>query len=185
MYKLVTAPLTKAVSLAEAKTHLRVLDTSEDTYIQGIIDAAQEIAESYTNRAFISSTWSYTLDEFPGYIRIMKSSVTAINSVKYIDGDGVEQTLDPTKYGIRYSDPAVIAPLKAWPGTEYGLSKITVEFVAGWADAASVPASIKAAMYLIIAHLYDNRSDVVEGRTVNELPQGSKYLLNQWRVFEF
>jgi hypothetical protein len=40
-------------------------------------------------------------------------------------------------------------------------------------------------MYLIIGHWYENRQDVVTGTQVNEVPQASQYLMEQYKVYEF
>ena len=45
---LVTPPATQPVSLTEAKLHLRVSDTTEDTLITALIAAARERAEAIT-----------------------------------------------------------------------------------------------------------------------------------------
>ena len=42
--------ITEPVTLAEAKLHLRVEHSDEDAYIGGLISAAREYAESFTNR---------------------------------------------------------------------------------------------------------------------------------------
>lgn len=43
--------------------------------------------------------------------------------------------------------------------------------------------TIKAAMLLIVGHLYQNREDTVIGVSVAELPMGSRYLLDLLRAY--
>lgn len=43
--------------------------------------------------------------------------------------------------------------------------------------------TIKAAMLLIIGHLYANREDTVVGVSIAELPMGSRYLLDTIRAY--
>jgi len=59
---------------------------------------------------------------------------------------------------------------------------LIVEYNAGIAAAEDIPAPVKAAALLIIGHLYENRQDVVVGRTANELPKSSEYLLNPYKL---
>lgn len=47
--------MTEPVTLERVKTHLRVVDDSEDEYIAALITAAREYAEKYQNRVFVSS----------------------------------------------------------------------------------------------------------------------------------
>ena len=61
--KLVTAASTYPVTLAEAKLHLRVDSTDEDTLITALITAATEMCEQKTGRAIMQQTWDVTLDK--------------------------------------------------------------------------------------------------------------------------
>lgn len=63
--KISVAPVTEPVSLDEAKLHLRVDLTDEDTLIDTLIAAAREDCEKFQNRAYISQTWELWLDAFP------------------------------------------------------------------------------------------------------------------------
>jgi len=55
------------VSLARAKAHLRVIDTSQDDLIGVLISAAREYAETFTARSFINKGFIQMLDCFPYY----------------------------------------------------------------------------------------------------------------------
>jgi len=37
-------------------------------------------------------------------------------------------------------------------------------------------------MLLIIGHLYENREDVISGKTITEIPMGSRFLLDPYRL---
>ena len=49
----------------------------------------------------------------------------------------------------------------------------------------SIPASIKAAVLLILGTLFDNEADVVVGRSVAQLPLTAERLLQPWRVHPY
>ena len=50
-YKVITAVATEPVTSTEAKAHVRVIGTTDDTLIAALISSAREFAEHYTGRA--------------------------------------------------------------------------------------------------------------------------------------
>lgn len=58
-------PSAEPVSTTEAKAHLRVDITDDDTYIGALITAARQEAEAYLRRALVTQKWQMTLDQFP------------------------------------------------------------------------------------------------------------------------
>jgi hypothetical protein len=63
--KLIQAPASEPVSLADAKNHLRVDVTDDDVLIGGLITAARVAAENICRRAFVTQSWTLFLDTFP------------------------------------------------------------------------------------------------------------------------
>lgn len=57
----------KAVTTAEVKTHLRIDAgfTDDDTYIDTLIESAQNVIEIYLNRSITTQTLSLYLDRLP------------------------------------------------------------------------------------------------------------------------
>ena len=158
--KLVTPPETEPVSLTEAKDHLRVTADNQDSYIAGLVAAARQYGEIRTNRAFAPQTWRVSLGAFPedGIIELPVTPFGAIVSVKYIDLDGVLQTLARTTYQVDDQDePARLLPayLLYWPATRDEPNAVRVEVTAGYGDAEDIPDGIKAAIKLRTQHLYD------------------------------
>lgn len=49
----------------------------------------------------------------------------------------------------------------------------------------NLPASIRAAILLILGTLFDNEADVVVGRSVAQLPLTAEKLLQPWRVHPY
>lgn len=62
---LTVPPAGEPITLAEAKLHLRVDFSEDDTLIQALITSARQTAEDITRRAFITQTWKLVLDQFP------------------------------------------------------------------------------------------------------------------------
>ena len=94
------APVTTLVSLAEAKEHLRVDHSNDDTYITTLIDVATDVVESFTRTKLISQRWNIYYDEFPPYIDLQIGIVSQVFSVRYYDQDNVLQTLPTTDYDV-------------------------------------------------------------------------------------
>jgi uncharacterized phiE125 gp8 family phage protein len=188
-WKLKTAPTLEPVTLAEAKLHLKLdSDTTDDTLVTALIQAAREQAEKYTGRAFIEQVWEYMMDEFgEEEIELPNPPLISVSTITYTDGNNVTQTLSTSVYGVNtYDEPGEVY-LKfnqIWPIVLDVENSICITYKAGYGTAAtSVPASIRAAILLIIGHLYANRENVVVGRTPAELPQGAQSLLDPFKVY--
>lgn len=188
--RLVTAPTTLPVTLAEAKAHLRVDFDDDDTAITAMIRAAIAHAEQFTGRALIEQTWDLLLDAFPtGSIDLPRAPLIEVTGVYYLDSAGVEQTLSSSSYVVdSASEPARVGLVYGgtWPAALDQAAAVRVRFVAGYIDDASpvsanVPYDIKAAILLIVGSLYANREDVVSGQTYT-LSWGAEALLRPHRV---
>lgn len=187
-------PDVEPVSLTEAKEHLRVDTTADDTYISACIVAARQSAEDFLGRQLITATWVYKLDAFPAtrygadaVLYLPRPPVQSVTSVQYVDTAGATQTLSASLYQTDLSaEPARIAPARnqTWPTTDTDtLAAVTITYVAGYGDAASdVPQAIRQAILLTLGHFYENREDVVVGATANQVPKAATYLLHQYAM---
>jgi uncharacterized phiE125 gp8 family phage protein len=125
----------------------------------------------------ISAQWRYSLDAWPtnGIIEPPRPTLVSVQSIKYLDVDGVLQTLDAALYSVdTASEPGRIVPIwgEAWPSARLDVNAVRIEFTAGYANAAAVPQPIKAWMFLAIATWYAQREAVITGTIVSELPRG-------------
>jgi len=163
MWKLVTAPAEEPLTTAEAKTHLKVSGTDEDTLIGNLIVAARQHAERYLRRALVSQTWDYYVDDFTDPILLQKSPVTEVSSIKYYDTDNVLQTLSDSYYEVDLvSEPCRIneAYGYTYPDVYYDKpNAVQIRVVCGYTDSDAVPDLIKQGMYLFLTHLYEHRGD--------------------------
>ena len=163
--KRITTP-TEPVALAEAKLHLRVDGTDEDALIQGLISAARETCEDRTEGTVPVTGWRLTLDTFPDAIKLPRPPIVSVESVKYIDTAGVQQTLSPLDYVVdTASSPGYIVPAfgKAWPETRGQINAVEVEYTAG---SATPPAAIKAWLLLAVGDMYAHREASSDKPTV-------------------
>jgi hypothetical protein len=105
----------------------------------------------------------YTVRFRAGKIEIPFPRLQSVDYVKYLDTNGVRQTLDPTLYIVdAVSEPGIIAPAydTFWPDSRSVPNAVQIGFTCGYGLAAAVPDGIKAWMKIFIATLYENREQV-------------------------
>lgn len=189
--KLITAPAAEPVSTSEAKSHLRVDTTADDTYIGTLITVARQNVESHLRRSLINQTWEVVLDAFPaGVIRLPKPPLASVTSIKYTDDEGNESTYSSANYVVDSdTEPGrvVLKSGQTWPAVTLAAANgVRVRYVAGYGAAGSnVPQAIRQAILLVIGSLYENREDVLvaQGVSIGVLPFGVVALLAPYRIY--
>lgn len=160
--KLITAASALAVSVAEAKLQANIDTAEKDARITAYILSAALMAEqALGGRALMAQTWELTLDAFPPALELTRTPVASVTSVKYTDTAGVLQTLASNLYTLDAADDygsAYLVPVfaGAWPSTRDQVNAVAVRYVAGYADAASVPEAIKLWIVATVATMFDN-----------------------------
>lgn len=165
--KTITPVATEVVSLAEAKSHCRIPGSDDDTYLSGLIKRARGYVEQRTGSSLGEQTIQLTLDAFPidmygssAPIRLERPPLKAVSWVKYIDANGVEQTLDSSNYFIDDTQtrpwicPAVDYD---WPETQDVANAVRVEYVAGYTAAEFDENQAKQFLLMLVGAMYENR----------------------------
>lgn len=185
---LVTGPASPPVTLAEAKAHLIVDHSDDDTLITALVDAAAAMIDGPAGIGYAMQpqTWKLTLDGFPSgqaiswpdAVKIPMRPVVSVDEIRYVDADGNEQTFDLFDTVIS-SGGALVVPNygTAWPSTRNQPGAVEMEFTAG----AGVPPMLRAAVLLIVGHLYKNREATTDAAQF-ELPLGVASLLDRYRL---
>jgi uncharacterized phiE125 gp8 family phage protein len=185
-YGVDTAAAAAILTTAEAKTHLKVDTTADDTYIDNLISAATESAQIFTNRYFINTTITQYGDKFSDLATLFKSKVSSITRIQYYDSNNSLQTLSTDVYLTDIvHQPARIGlkPNQSYPAIADRINAVQCTYVVGYGSAASdVPEGIREAVLLTIGNWYENRQEVVIGRISTELPKSAQYLLEQFKV---
>jgi uncharacterized phiE125 gp8 family phage protein len=177
------------VQLPDAKSHLKVTDTSEDNLIQMYIDAAQQHIEDYTGVVLEPRT---IVEQFDGWrgaraLRLRSWPINSVTVVTYWDSDGIDQTLDPLLYALASGTrPARLTAIDGayWPPTRRSGAAVSVTVDAGYASTFDVPASLKQAILFLVGHFYANRESVaVDIRGIPaELPFTVQALCRRYRL---
>ena len=183
--KRTTAPAREPVDKEVVDLALRYTEGSLDNEIQELIKSATADAEDYTGRAFITQTWTLTLDRFPPVIHLPRPPLQSVSSINYIDSGGNTKLLAAADYRVtQNSDSGRITPAynKSWPTTRTVTEAITIEFVAGYGAAPSdVPAAARRAIILTVGEWFNVMGHSTE-RERKPIPLNAIWLLNKLKA---
>lgn len=169
----VTAAATEPVTLAEAKAHLRITHTADDTMLGAMITAAREAVEMNTGRALAAAEYRWASeDEIDYTMRLPLWPVDAVSEVSYAGADGARVTMDAADYTVDV-DRATLALTPPSGG-----SNLSVTFTVA---PTNIPAPLKAAILLLIGDLYENAEATIVGVSVAANPAADR-LLYPYRV---
>lgn len=178
-----TTTFTNVVSLADAKAHLRVEDSTDDTLITSLISTAGEIVEEYTGTYLSSCSFIYYADRFSSVMKIHVGPGVRINEVEYIKDDGTTNTWASSNYHVDLLSYPMRVQFEDLPtGVDDRVHAVRIKGDAGY---TTVPSALKSAMLLIIGHLYEHRKDVLVGIQSAPLVHGAKYLMDKFKPSTF
>ena len=146
--------------------------------IMGWLAAAREHCEDFLGLSLSPRVLEIALDRFPTtaldgrtYFEFPMGPVTGAATITAPDasGDSDDTDADPVDtatYALDdYSDPARIYPLSTWPSFTAGTNAIRVRYPAGYAidsdGVSAMPAKFRAAILLVLGHLYAHREENV------------------------
>lgn len=151
------------ITLDQARAHLRVEADYPGEQIQAYIAGAEDAAAQYLNRTVFADAGAQAaaLDALPAALAAAKAAYDATVAAAAAIEDPVarQATIDVARVRLAGEQSLAARNLN---GT------------------VSNP-SIVAACLLTVGHLYANRTDVVVGATVAELPNGARALLRPYR----
>ena len=215
-YTVTTPPAEAPVSLDELKTWLGIpaATTAFDPVLNLIIPAVTKNAERYTKRDFIAKTYTTLRDgfyedipgvyEYPRYpsiysfdhndnpLQLRRTPTTSIVSINYLNIDEVVTLVDSSVYYLTQtsgSDFSLVLPVDQWPNDVLRdrLQTVTIEFVAGWADAAAFQEQwndLYLAMLTHMAYAFTNRGDcsVAQGCQCASAPAEALMVYGQYLI---
>jgi uncharacterized phiE125 gp8 family phage protein len=171
-----TPPASEPVSLAEAKSFLRIDHNAEDALIGMFILAAREAIEHMCGRMLITRSVRETLDQWRldgmGAALLEASPVRGIDAVRLLDADGDTTIIPESSYRLDGQDaqPRLVFSASA-PLPLRAIGGIEIDYDAGYGESvASVPSKLRVAILHVVAALYEAR----EG--LGALPQAARAL---------
>ncbi len=184
---LLSAPAAEPITLAEAKTYLRIDHDDEDGEIAALIAGARAHVENATRRALITQSWRISRDTWPvdGRLVLMPAPVQQLTAARIVRLDNSAQAIDVSAFTLdRAAAPAILGFCPgALPISDRPVAGIELDFTAGYGDAADdVPAPLRQAIRLLLAHWYENRGLAAIGHEATPLPHTVAALIAPYRV---
>jgi uncharacterized phiE125 gp8 family phage protein len=187
-YKVITPASAFPVTLAQARTHLRLTPYGtpeshpDDDYIDDfLIPSATAWVQEYLEALLATQTIEIALNTLKSKVELPYGNVQSVTSVKVLQ-DGVVTTISTAVYSLNdYVKPAYLYLNlgQSWPSYDEVDNAVKIQYVVGY---ATVPSPILSAILLIIGHLYENRQQNIVNMNVADLPMGIYHLLQPYRL---
>jgi len=180
----------EGVSVTDAKRQLRIheTDTTFDVEIGRLITSGTQWVERRLGISIITQTRLQVQDRFyPVHYRHREyrrsrfaidlpfAPIQSVTEVKYIDTNGVLQTLTQgTDYytagimtptaGAQDIARGRVLPVNSWPATKYVDEAVKIKYVCGYGDDATfVPEPIKDVILRYVSFFFEERKDETTG----------------------
>ena len=166
MYKKIISqvPTTGLITLDEVKSHCRVFNDFENSYLQSLIPVCLDLCQSYTGRMLTTGSAVVVVHGWQSQVLLPYGNVTEVTKLVLDGTESTAFTFDEVSQIISISAPYATA---------------RIEFNAGY---ETLPVVVKQAVLVMINTAFNNRDDVVVGQTVNEMPRTSRDLLDRVRL---
>lgn len=182
-------PAIEVVTLTEAKLHARIDHSDDDALVETLISAAHDHLDGWAGvlgRCMITQEWRQDFEGWPASrcLRLPFPDVTEV-AVTYYDADDVVRTVAPDEYELVESPHGAVVRLKptfASPSlTDRRLARVSVTMLAGYGPSpADVPKALHVAMFLMVAHWYEQR-EAVSRSTMSSVPHALDELIAPYR----
>lgn len=213
--KRTVAPSGYVLSEEAALEYLRVIDAKKTAKVLRVLRAATTWCENRTGRAFLTSTWRFSISRFPtfdlgsqGYIdnrgydncdpsypyfrgrlvELPRAPLQSLTSISYVDTSGATQVLSPAAYKVDAdSEPGRVAEAfgLTWPVARQELNAVQFLYVAGYGAASAVPEDLVQAVVMLAAHWWERRTPVVFGSVASKVQLAVEDILLPYRIKKY
>ena len=184
---LLTGPAVEPVTLGQAKQFIRVEHDDDDDIIAALIAGSRIHVETQTRRALITQSWRLVRDVWPelGCVPVLPVPLRTLDAARVYKSDGSTLAIDLAAFTVdKAAAPARLAFMRgALPVPGRAVAGIEIDVTCGYGAAPeNVPAPLRQAIRLLVAHWYENRGLVAIGQQIAVLPQTVAALIAPYRV---
>lgn len=166
------------VTLEEAMEHSRITDSYDELVIQGCLDAAHDLVQQYLNRKLYPATFGAFVETYRNRISLPYAPIGSVSKITCENVRSVEIDLvegldwkyelisESVRFLVDYSDH----------------SNFIIYYSGGYQTVSDIPKSVKHAIKMTFATLYENREDTITGTQINEVPVNSRRVLAAHRI---
>lgn len=167
----VVTPPAPVVTWEQAAAHLKLdANDPEKTYIIGLVAAATAHIDGprgWLGRAIGVQTLDVWFDDFScGSFKLPYPELIGITSINWIDPAGTTGAAVPGQYELR-GRMLGSAWGQSWPATRNQFEAVRIRYQAGF---QTLPDDLRAAILLMTADLFENRSSVAAVAGVSAVP---------------
>ena len=167
-YQIYKAATTLPISVADAKAHLGVTNSTQDSLIEDLIWGGVKSFEKRANVCLSAQSWKVFLDKGYEHIELWKYPITGISAIQYYDSDNALQTLSTGDYfsnvasgSTGYDPRPLMITVEDIPSTYTRDDAFIITFTAGY---SIIDYDVKQAVLSWAYRKYENPNDDVSER---------------------
>ena len=182
---LITAATADPVTVGEAKSFCQITGSDSDVLLTNFITGATAYVQQRICQQLMPATFLEVWDWFEAdTLTVDRTPLSSVSFVKYYDaGTELLTTIDSGNYYVdTYSRRPRIVPISTytWPSVMDRPNAVQVQYVAGYANAATVPQMLKQAIMTLVYHWFDlgRRPMIATGAVPMSVPHSLDGLLD-------
>ena len=173
--EIVSTTGSELITTSDVKDYVRIDTTADDTLIDRMIVQARIWCENYISRDIVAKERKYYLDKAEGFIQIPFAPVATITSVTVQGSSAEYQEKGLNKEQIILTSG--VNQVLSGSNTSFAMEVLITYTTAGVSDDL-----IKQALLQMVSTYYDNRTDFIQGKNVNEIPTNVKSILASYKT---
>jgi uncharacterized phiE125 gp8 family phage protein len=192
-YSVTNPPAMEPITRDDAAQHVRI-DSPEDLeYLAALVSVAREYIEGLTGRVAVLSellvvapSWASFLGRSADTIKIMRTPLVSVTSIKYYAPDASElTTMASEDYRVITStEPGLIQITGEFPSVDARPDAIQITFKAGNPKPCDSSPMLRHAMKMVVAHLYEQRVPIAFAQA-HELPHTLNAIVSNLKISGF
>lgn len=184
-------PAIQPITTNEARAQSALTNGCDDVQLARMIEQAVGYFENATKRRLIEQTVVLGLDRCPGGVfDLPVGPVSAITKAEVRTATNAttgEQTFTeiarPGLVGMASQRAYWPCSFTSWPTIDRGPESLRLTLTCGFGTKpANVPAVIRGALLLLVAHFFENREATIVGTTASELPFGVNDVIEHYKI---